>query len=399
MKAIILAAGYATKMYPLTRNQSQALLPLGGNLIIDYAIKQLEEIKVTEIIIVTNQRFFSDFAEWKKNLNVKTPIILLNNGSISVDDRLGLVGDLCFAIYAREISEEIVVLAGSHYIDFLDFSIKNVYNHFIKQKRDTVCVINNTPAVCYFFRIETLPVFPQFFSVAEPEEMDSPDYFGNWLIKEHADAFEMDVKYHRLKSVPEYESLRTELTPNISRSEIFFAFAKVGALTFGAGYNMLPLLNKEMAVRRKWVTKEEIMDYFAISQCLPGLGVVKTSALLGYRYKKGVGATCAGFGVAFPLVAISLLIAVFFDFFIEFQLVRYAFNGMQIAVLCLIIEAVIQTWKKGITDIFGIVLFILAVALMIALDLFGYGTLSMIVVLIGGLAGIVFKPFEKKSVK
>lgn len=116
MKAIILAAGYGTRLYPLTKNQAKPLLDVGGKPLIDYIIDKLKKIKdCREIFVVTNNKFFNDFFAWKKNHALCKRIKVINDKTNSPEDRLGAVGDILFAIKDRKISDDILVLGGDNF--------------------------------------------------------------------------------------------------------------------------------------------------------------------------------------------------------------------------------------------------------------------------------------------
>ena len=132
MKAIILAAGYATRLYPLTKNFPKPLLEVGGKTILDYLVDQLKTIAgIDGAYVVTNHRFYGHFADWARtNRAVHTggEIEVLNDGTTSNDDRLGAVGDIQFAIEARDIADDVLVLAADN---ILLFSLQNWSIHSI----------------------------------------------------------------------------------------------------------------------------------------------------------------------------------------------------------------------------------------------------------------------------
>ena len=144
--------------------------------------------------------------------------------------------------------------------------------------------------------------------------------------------------------------------------DIFLAFVKVGSLTFGGGYTMLPLLHREIAEKRGWASIEEITDYYAVAQVLPGIIAIKAAALIGYKHNGALGSFLAACGVAFPAVVASLIIAVSIDHLLEFELARHAFNGVRVAVLALVIDAVVKMWKSGVKDFIGFGIFAVALA-------------------------------------
>ena len=150
---------------------------------------------------------------------------------------------------------------------------------------------------------------------------------------------------------------------------IFISFCKVGVLTFGGGYAMLPILRREIAQRRGWITDEEAADYFAMGQCLPGIIAVNTAVFVG-RGRKGVpGGIAAAFGVIFPSFVIILIIASLLQNFAHIPQVQSAFYGIRIAVAALILDAVIKMWKSGIKDLFGIFIFVTAFILSVVLNI------------------------------
>lgn len=118
MKALILAAGYGTRLYPLTRKYPKALLPVAGRPILDYIVEKLAKIKhISAIVIVTNGKFFSDFALWAGGLRSKNPSLnlkILNDGTKTENDRLGALGDIDFAISRENIKEDILIVGGDN---------------------------------------------------------------------------------------------------------------------------------------------------------------------------------------------------------------------------------------------------------------------------------------------
>ncbi|PIN76086.1 hypothetical protein COV17_03250 [Candidatus Woesearchaeota archaeon CG10_big_fil_rev_8_21_14_0_10_36_11] len=131
MKAIILAAGYATRLYPLTENQPKPLLEVNKIPIIEHILEKLNTIKnIRDIYIVTNARFYDLFRTWHCNYTSPKNIVLLNDGTTSNDDRLGAVGDIYHVIQEKEINEDIVVIAGDNLFgfelqQFITFSERN----------------------------------------------------------------------------------------------------------------------------------------------------------------------------------------------------------------------------------------------------------------------------------
>lgn len=132
--------------------------------------------------------------------------------------------------------------------------------------------------------------------------------------------------------------------------DMFFTFSRIGALTFGGGYAMLPMLQKEVVEKKKWATLEEIMDYYAIGQCLPGLIAVNTAGFIGQKRRGNIGGFACGLGVVFPSLVIITIIAAFIGGFADMPAVKNAFAGIEVCVVVLICNAVMKLWKKAVID-------------------------------------------------
>ena len=130
--------------------------------------------------------------------------------------------------------------------------------------------------------------------------------------------------------------------------QLFSAFARIGGFTFGGGYAMLPMLQKEVVEKYKWATEDEVLDYYAIGQCTPGIIMVNTATFIGYKQKGIPGAVAATVGAVFPSVCIVMFIAAVLHNFAE--LVQHAFAGIRVVVSVLIINAVMGLRKKSIVD-------------------------------------------------
>ena len=144
--------------------------------------------------------------------------------------------------------------------------------------------------------------------------------------------------------------------------DMFLAFARVGVLTFGGGYAMLPILQAEVVEKKKWITNEEMMDFYAIGQCLPGLIAVNTASFIGQKLKGTKGGYACALGVVFPSLVIITIIAAFISGFSELPAVRNAFAGIRVCVCVLILNAVVKLWKKPIVDWKTFVLFAIVFA-------------------------------------
>lgn len=175
------------------------------------------------------------------------------------------------------------------------------------------------------------------------------------------------------------------MTPKISLWELFFTFAKIGAMTFGGGYAMLPIIQRELVEKKHWITETQLIDFFAISQVTPGIIAVNVASLCGYKGRGIAGATAATIGVVVPSVIIITLVAAFFQAFTNHPLVERVFAALRIGICVLIINALIPIFKKAVIDTFSIILVILSAIA------FGVFLVSPVyIVIFCALAGIVY---------
>jgi len=216
MKALILAAGYATRLYPLTKDQPKALLPIGGKTIMDFLVEQLNTIpELKEAHIITNHRFVSHFEAWaaKAAQESRYPnlrFIVWDDNTTCDDDKLGAVGDIQYVIEKAGLDDDLLIAASDN---FFTFPLTDYYNDFMKHGCDTLLggVIENVddlrrfavakldsdnrvellvekPAdppsnvaiyALYMYRRDTLPLFSQY--LAEGNSPDAPGHFPEWL--------------------------------------------------------------------------------------------------------------------------------------------------------------------------------------------------------------------------
>ncbi|MCI8429425.1 MAG: chromate transporter [Lachnospiraceae bacterium] len=177
--------------------------------------------------------------------------------------------------------------------------------------------------------------------------------------------------------------------------DMFWAFARIGGLTFGGGYAMLPMLQREVVEKHGWATEEELADYYAIGQCTPGVIAVNTATFIGYRQAGIIGGIVATLGVVFPSVVIITVIAAFLTNFSELRVIQYAFEGIRVCVCVLIFNAVQKLWKKSVVDqptaaVFLLVFLIsagLAVGQSFYPELFSVS--PIVYVVIAGVAGVI----------
>ena len=174
--------------------------------------------------------------------------------------------------------------------------------------------------------------------------------------------------------------------------DLFFTFAKIGVMTFGGGYAMLPILQREVVDNKHWATEEELMDYFAIGQCTPGVIAVNTATFIGQRLKGIWGGIIATLGVVFPSVVIISLLAGVIEQFSHIGWVQNAFGGIRVCVCVLILNAVVKLLKKAVVDKITLVIFAL-----VALGSVLTPISPMVFVLVSGALGVGIKALGGKK--
>ena len=132
--------------------------------------------------------------------------------------------------------------------------------------------------------------------------------------------------------------------------DLFFTFCRIGGLTFGGGYAMLPIIQKEIVEEKKWATEEEVLDYYAVGQCTPGIIAVNTATFIGYKVHGIIGAIVATLGVVFPSLIIITIIAALLKNFANYSIVQHAFSGIRVVVIALIVSAILKLAKTGIIE-------------------------------------------------
>lgn len=176
--------------------------------------------------------------------------------------------------------------------------------------------------------------------------------------------------------------------------QLFITFAKIGAVTFGGGYAMLPMLERELVEKYHWTTSEDLADYFAIGQCTPGIIAVNTATFVGYKLKKNAGAVFATVGVVFPSMVIIAIIAAFISNFAEYEIVKHAFAGIRISVCVLIFTSVLKLLKGAVVDKTTLIIYlaILAFAIFTSIPVAA-------LVIVSGVIGIVASKVKEGSAK
>ena len=168
---------------------------------------------------------------------------------------------------------------------------------------------------------------------------------------------------------------------------LFLTFARIGVCTFGGGYAMLPILQRELVEDKKWATETELADYYAVGQCTPGIIAVNTATFVGRSQAGIAGGIIATLGLVFPSLVIIMVIAAFLQNFMHLEFVIHAFNGVRAGVVALILSSVIKLFKNAVMDWPTRVIY--AVVLILA----GYGALfSLPQGALGAALGVLSSP-------
>ena len=174
--------------------------------------------------------------------------------------------------------------------------------------------------------------------------------------------------------------------------KLFFTFARIGAVTFGGGYAMLPFLQREVVEKNGWSTEDEIMNYYAIGQCTPGIIAVNTATFIGNKVAGIPGGIFATFGVVFPSIVIITLIAAFLTHFADIEWIAHAFAGIRVCVCVLIFNAVLKLFKKSLIDVPTICMFVVILVSSLLTDIS-----PVIFVLLAAVCGIVVQAIKGKE--
>ncbi len=213
MKAIILVAGYATRLYPLTLNTPKALLPIGKRPIIDYITDEINTIdEIDEIFVVSNHKFADDFFKWAEEKNNFKKIMVIDDGTETEETRKGAIGDILFTIREKNIDDDLMIIAGDN---FFTYKLKDYYDYFKTVGKDCVCIkefedremlkhfgvavldennrvidfqekqenppSNKVVYATYIYKRETIPLFEKY--IEQGNKPDAPGYFIQWLFK------------------------------------------------------------------------------------------------------------------------------------------------------------------------------------------------------------------------
>lgn len=211
MQAIILAAGYATRLYPLTKNFPKPLLEIAGKPVINSIIEKLEELPIEKTYIITNSRYYPHFLAWQKQLKTKLNLEILDDKTSTEEAKLGAIADLSFVIEKKKINDSLLIIAGDN---LFDFSLLPMYDYFKKTNKNLISLYatstieqlkkggnvlldsknkitrfeekpENPPpssyrtGCLYFFNQETTSMIKQYLQ--EGNNPDQPGRFIQWL--------------------------------------------------------------------------------------------------------------------------------------------------------------------------------------------------------------------------
>ena len=170
--------------------------------------------------------------------------------------------------------------------------------------------------------------------------------------------------------------------------EMFLTLFKIGLFTFGGGYAMLALLESEMVEKKKWLEKEEFLDMVAIAESTPGPIAINCATYVGYKRAGVLGSASATLGVVLPSFIIIFIISLFLDAFLTFELVGYAFRGIQACVVYLILSAGIKMLKAVKKTPMSIAIISVVLVCMVAFSLLSFSFSSIFYILISGVVGL-----------
>lgn len=176
--------------------------------------------------------------------------------------------------------------------------------------------------------------------------------------------------------------------------QLFLSFFKIGAFTFGGGYAMIPIIQRETAERHKWITEKDLLDVIAIAESTPGPISINAATFIGYRVAGVAGAFCATLGTVLPSFVIILIISHFLRRFESIKEVRWAFNGIRAGVAGLIINAVVKMAKACPKNTFSYIVAALAFFTVVVFDVS-----VLLVIACAAVVGIAFAAISRRSAK
>ena len=169
----------------------------------------------------------------------------------------------------------------------------------------------------------------------------------------------------------------------------FLTMLKIGLFTFGGGYAMIALLENEFVEKKKWLEKDEFLDVAAIAESTPGPIAINAATYIGYKNAGIIGSIIATLGICIPSFVIIYAISLFFDAFLSLKLVAYAFKGIQICVVYLILTAGLKMLKQMKKTAFNIIIILITLICMVVFSFFAVKFSTIFYILISGICGVV----------
>ncbi len=173
--------------------------------------------------------------------------------------------------------------------------------------------------------------------------------------------------------------------------KIFLMFAKIGLFTFGGGLAMFPMFKKELVEKKGYITEEDLIDYYSIGQCTPGIIAINVATFTGYRIKRTKGAVIATLGVVFPCLVIIIALAGVLNVLADNDAINHAFNGIRIGVTALLVNEMIGIVKKSVTNRMQLIIMVVAFVLVLCFKIS-----SIVAVMLAGIWAIISYLRNKK---
>lgn len=184
----------------------------------------------------------------------------------------------------------------------------------------------------------------------------------------------------------------------VSKTKLLLTFMKLGLFSFGGGATMLSLLRDEVVVKNKWMSDEELMEMTGIAESTPGPIAINLATYLGYKKHGWLGSLCATLGVVIPSFVIMFIISLFLQNLMQFEVVRYAFMGIKVGVVFLILKTSYELIKGLKNDIIAVIFFALVAIAMIVLTIFSVDFSAIFYILIGLVLGILIYAIIKPRI-
>ena len=179
--------------------------------------------------------------------------------------------------------------------------------------------------------------------------------------------------------------------------ELYTTFVRIGCVTFGGGYAMLPILERELVDKRGWTTMDDLRDYFSIGQCTPGIIALNVSTFIGEKRGGVKGAAAATVGFLTGPILIILAIAMFLTNFAQLEPVQHAFAGIRVCVCVLILQAVLRLWKKSVVDPFTLALYLIVFVLNAFSGILPVRVPAAVLVILSGAAGLAASVYKNRK--